>query len=90
MCKKYQSIVNFKDQSIQSMVDEIENLQLMLSEAMSVQITMSFTELHFENLIKQNEIKHDLELSHANTKLKLLQETLENKNKDLAALNNFK
>jgi len=45
--------------------------------------------MDLQKLIKQQEIKHDLELSHLTTKLHLLEETCTNKNVELKSMKNF-
>lgn len=81
---------SIKDSKIASMAEELENMYQIFDE-MSVQLDQKMFQL-FKNKIeqKQEAIKIDLETSHLKVKTKLLQETLENKNKDLLSLESFK
>ena len=79
-----------KSYQIESMTEEADSLQLCLSTAATESNLQFLYTLELENQIRQNDIKQDLETSHLKTKLKLLEETLTNKNKDLKALQNFK
>lgn len=56
---------------IRSMANEIECLQASLSEACNSSNDQYFEVFNLENFIKQQEIKHDLEISHVKTKLKV-------------------
>lgn len=85
-----QEVINDKDNAIFSMSHEIEELQNMLSNTINDQISMQYIEYDLLNKAKQVDIMHDLELSHANTKLKLLEETLNNRNNDISAMENYK
>lgn len=90
ICKMLQEVINDKDNAIFSMSHEIEELQNMLSNTINDQISMQYIEYDLLNKAKQVDIMHDLELSHANTKLKLLEETLNNRNNDISAMENYK
>lgn len=61
------------------MTCQVENLQSSLSDSISEGIIFSYIEHGLLNQAKQTSIKHDLEISHLSTKIKLLEETLNNK-----------
>ena len=54
-----------------SLVDEVETLHQFFSESWMNTNDQLFQVLTLENCIKQEEIKHDLEVSHIKTKLKV-------------------
>lgn len=72
------------------MVDEIESLQLMLSNSCQQKSSIYISYLELEAEVCQTTIKHDLEVSHLKTKLKLMEETLTKQNKKIEKSDNFK
>jgi hypothetical protein len=75
---------------IASMAEELEDMYEMFDE-LATQLDHKMFQI-FKHQIqrKQENIKIDLETSHLKVKTRLLQETLENKNKDLESLDSFK
>jgi hypothetical protein len=75
---------------IASMAEELEDMYEMFDE-LATQLDLKMFQI-FKHQIqrKQENIKIDLETSHLKVKTRLLQETLENKNKDLESLDSFK
>jgi hypothetical protein len=75
---------------IASMAEELEDMYQMFDE-LATQLDHKMFQI-FKHQIqrKQENIKIDLETSHLKVKTRLLQETLENKNKDLESLDSFK
>lgn len=72
------------------MAEEIEQLQTMLAQS-SLDLSILYEKYEFAQFEqKQLAIKTDLEVSNLKIKTKLLQETLENRNKDCETLNSFK
>jgi len=73
------SRVNDHSQTIYSMAAEIEDLQMMLSRATMDTSYQKHLLSNYKIAAKQEAIKTDLTISHLKVKVKLLQETLENK-----------
>jgi hypothetical protein len=72
------------------MVDEIESLQLMLSDSWQQKSNIYISYLELEYAMHQTDIKHDLEWSHLKTRLKLMKETLTKWNKNFKKMENFR
>lgn len=72
------------------MAEEIENIYDMLSNSAAETENQCFELYRFQINQKQQAIKTDLEISHFKVKTRLLQETLENKNKELETMEELK
>ncbi|CAI2378258.1 unnamed protein product [Moneuplotes crassus] len=79
-----------KDKQIRSMAIEIEELTQSFSQLITNSIEDQNTVAILNEAIKQTEIKCDLETSFLQTKVTLLEEALNSKNKDLETLDAFK
>lgn len=69
-----------RENEIQSFCEEVENLQIMLSESCSENYDLKLENVQLKIELQQKEIKQDLDLSNLQMKLKLMEEALNKSN----------